>query len=41
MNVFKAADLFCGAGGTSTGAEEAAHELGAELELVAVNHWSV
>jgi DNA (cytosine-5)-methyltransferase 1 len=39
--VFRAADLFCGAGGTSTGAMRAARELGATLDLVAVNHWDV
>jgi DNA (cytosine-5)-methyltransferase 1 len=35
----RAADLFCGAGGTSTGALRAARELGMKLELTAVNHW--
>lgn len=34
-----AADLFCGAGGTSQGMLEAAQALGFELNLVAVNHW--
>lgn len=33
------ADLLCGAGGTSTGAEKAVKELGYEMELVAINHW--
>ena len=32
-------DSFAGGGGASTGAERAAHELGMELDLVAVNHW--
>lgn len=42
-----AADLFCGAGGTSTGLVEAVEELEGEygvkirLKLVAVNHWDV
>jgi DNA (cytosine-5)-methyltransferase 1 len=42
-----AADLFCGAGGTSTGLVKAVEELEAEygiklrLKLVAVNHWDV
>jgi DNA (cytosine-5)-methyltransferase 1 len=37
-----AADLFCGAGGTSTGLVQAAHEVGYdEVKLVAVNHWDV
>lgn len=31
------ADLFCGAGGTSSGARRA---LGARMDLVAVNHWA-
>jgi DNA (cytosine-5)-methyltransferase 1 len=34
-----AADLFAGAGGTSTGLIEAVKELGLELDLTAVNHW--
>jgi DNA (cytosine-5)-methyltransferase 1 len=36
-----AADLFCGAGGTSQGLMMAANEIGADLELVAINHWDV
>lgn len=36
-----AADLFCGAGGTSSGLLEAAKELGLEVDLVAINHWDV
>jgi DNA (cytosine-5)-methyltransferase 1 len=35
------ADLFCGAGGTSTGAVEAAEWLGYRAELTAINHWPV
>lgn len=38
---FLIADLFCGAGGTSTGAEQAIREIGGEMLLVAVNHWPV
>ena len=34
------ADLFCGAGGSSTGAEKAIAGIGGEMELVAVNHWN-
>lgn len=34
-----AADLFCGAGGTSTGLLQAAELLGRKVELTAVNHW--
>lgn len=35
------ADLFCGAGGTSTGAVRAAEGRGYRVELTAVNHWEV
>lgn len=38
-HVIRAADLFCGAGGTSTGLARAAERLGVRLELLAVNHW--
>lgn len=37
----KAADLFCGAGGTSTGAQMAAEQAGVKLDLTAINHWDV
>ncbi len=33
------ADLFCGAGGTSTGARRALALYGLKMKLVAVNHW--
>lgn len=36
---YRVADLFCGAGGTSTGALEALEALGHKPELTAVNHW--
>ena len=36
-----AADLFCGAGGTSTGLARACERAGRRHELVAVNHWPV
>lgn len=39
--IIRAADLFCGAGGTSTGARRAITELGGKLQLTAVNHWDV
>jgi DNA (cytosine-5)-methyltransferase 1 len=39
--VIEAADLFCGAGGTSSGLVEAINALGYDLDLLAVNHWSV
>ena len=34
------ADLFCGAGGSSTGAQKAITDIGGSMELVAVNHWN-
>jgi DNA (cytosine-5)-methyltransferase 1 len=40
-NIIKAADLFCGAGGTSQGLLMAANDMGAGLELVAVNHSNI
>lgn len=36
-----AVDLFCGAGGTSTGLSLACQEAGLDLTLLAINHWSV
>lgn len=39
--IFRIADLFCGAGGTSEGAMEAASFLGRKPELTAINHWPV
>lgn len=39
MSVIRAADLFAGAGGSSTGLRRVADALGAKLELTAVNHW--
>lgn len=39
MSVIRAADLFCGAGGSSTGLRRVADALGARLDLTAVNHW--
>lgn len=41
MITFTMADLFCGAGGTSTGALEAVRALGYRPALTAVNHWPV
>lgn len=38
---FRVADLFCGAGGSSTGAHRALRELGMPMSLVAANHWPV
>ena len=39
--MFIAADLFCGAGGTSTGLVRAAAQRGLGIDLLAVNHWPV
>ncbi|MBI5035613.1 MAG: DNA cytosine methyltransferase, partial [Chloroflexi bacterium] len=36
-----AADLFCGAGGITSGLEDACQELGIKLDVVAVNHWEM
>lgn len=36
---FKIVDLFCGGGGTSTGAVQACKELGIDVKLTAINHW--
>lgn len=36
-----AADLFCGAGGTSTGLRRACDKLGYRLSLIAINHWDI
>ncbi|EQD68682.1 C-5 cytosine-specific DNA methylase, partial [mine drainage metagenome] len=36
-----AVDAFCGAGGTSTGLALACRDLGADLDLLAINHWKV
>jgi DNA (cytosine-5)-methyltransferase 1 len=35
------ADLFCGAGGSSTGAQRALRAMGRSSILIAVNHWAV
>ncbi|MDP3859874.1 MAG: DNA cytosine methyltransferase [Stagnimonas sp.] len=37
----KLADLFCGAGGFTTGAVRAARQLGLKVEVTAVNHWDI
>ncbi len=39
--VIRAADLFCGAGGTSAGLAAACRDAGLAVELLAVNHWDV
>ncbi len=39
--IIQAADLFCGAGGTSSGLYDACGNLGYDLRLVAVNHWEI
>lgn len=37
----RAVDLFCGAGGTSTGLVRACESAGTRLELTAINHWDI
>lgn len=39
--VINAVDLFCGAGGTSSGLIDAVTSLGYEIKLTAINHWDV
>lgn len=39
--MMQAADLFCGAGGTSTGLLQAAKELKQKVQLIAINHWEL
>jgi DNA (cytosine-5)-methyltransferase 1 len=41
MKKIMAADLYCGAGGTTSGLFEACRRLGFRLDLLAVNHWAV
>ena len=41
MKTIYAADLFCGAGGSSTGLKHACDALGFKLNLLAVNHWDI
>lgn len=39
MTAYQIADLFCGAGGTSTGAIDAVKNAGYQPKLTAINHW--
>jgi len=39
--IVHAADLFCGAGGTTTGLRLACDRLGHKLSMLALNHWKV
>jgi DNA (cytosine-5)-methyltransferase 1 len=41
MKIITAADLFCGAGGTSTGLIQAAAAMGRKVDLTAINHWDI
>lgn len=41
MKTLRAVDLFCGAGGSSSGLAKACERLGHKLHLVAVNHWEM
>jgi DNA (cytosine-5)-methyltransferase 1 len=40
-DIIHAVDLFCGAGGTSTGLYQACHAQGRTVDLLAINHWKV
>lgn len=39
--IIKAVDLFCGAGGTSSGLIKACEKLGYKVDLTAINHWDI
>lgn len=39
--IYRIADLFCGAGGTSAGAVEAVAAIGRRPDVTAINHWPV
>lgn len=39
--IVKAADLFCGSGGSSTGLARACANMNSELKLLAINHWDI
>lgn len=41
MKTIKAVDLFCGAGGTSTGLALACEAAGVKVDLLAINHWEM
>lgn len=41
MKTIKVVDLFCGAGGSSTGAALACEELDLKVDLLAINHWDI
>jgi DNA (cytosine-5)-methyltransferase 1 len=39
--LIRGGDLFCGAGGTSTGLIKAVKQLGYDYDLLAINHWDI
>jgi DNA (cytosine-5)-methyltransferase 1 len=41
MTTVRAVDLFCGAGGATTGVYQAARQVGVALQMTAINHWPV
>jgi DNA (cytosine-5)-methyltransferase 1 len=38
---YSVVDMFCGAGGESTGIMQAAQEMGMKISLMAINHWEI
>lgn len=41
IKTITAADLFCGAGGTSEALRQSCEKMGVKLKLIAVNHWQI
>ena len=41
LKLIHAVDMFCGAGGTSTGLALACRDAGIQVDLLAINHWQI
>lgn len=41
MKPLQIADLFCGAGGSTTGIRQAVARIGRKANILAINHWQV
>jgi DNA (cytosine-5)-methyltransferase 1 len=41
MEPLKIVDLFCGAGGSTTGIDQAVKKMGRSAWMLAINHWDV